>query len=138
MSQLDWIILIVTLIAIVAYGLYRSKTSKDLDGYFLSNRTLPWYIVLLSIMGTQASAVTFLSAPGQAYTDGMRFVQYYFGLPIAMVVLCITFVPIFRKLKVYTAYHFYKAIHQQTYTAFGNRACSKVAAYLALVCSKIR
>jgi SSS family transporter len=106
MSQLDWIILAVTLITIVAYGLYKSSTSRDLDGYFLSNRTLPWYIVLLSIMGTQASAVTFLSAPGQAYTDGMRFVQYYFGLPIAMVVLCITFVPNFRKLKIYTAYQF--------------------------------
>src|SRR4051812_22695076 len=106
MSQLDWIILVLTLIAIVGYGLYKSRTSKDLDGYFLSNRSLPWYIVLLSIMGTQASAVTFLSAPGQAYTDGMRFVQYYFGLPLAMVVLCITFVPIFKKLKVYTAYEF--------------------------------
>lgn len=106
MSQLDWIVLGVTLIVIVAYGLYKSTTTKDLDGYFLSNRTMPWYLILLSIMGTQASAITFLSAPGQAYTDGMRFVQYYFGLPLAMVVLCITFVPIFHKLKVYTAYEY--------------------------------
>jgi len=106
MSTADWIILAITLIAIIAYGLYKSSASKDLDGYFLSNRSMPWWLVLLSIMGTQASAVTFLSAPGQAYTDGMRFVQYYFGLPIAMVLLCITLVPIFHKLKVYTAYEY--------------------------------
>ena len=106
MSQLDWIVLIVTLLAIITYGLYKSRTSRNLDGYFLSNRSLPWGLVLLSIMGTQASAITFLSAPGQAYTDGMRFVQYYFGIPLAMVVICIFFVPIFRKLKVYTAYEY--------------------------------
>lgn len=106
MSKLDWMVLVVTLVAIVAYGLYKSRTSKNLEGYFLSNRTMPWYLVLLSIMGTQASAITFLSAPGQAFTDGMRFVQYYFGLPIAMVVLCVTFVPLFSKLKVFTAYEF--------------------------------
>ncbi|HUR66683.1 MAG TPA: sodium:solute symporter [Chitinophagaceae bacterium] len=106
MSQFDWIVLIVTLLAIISYGLYKSRTSHNLDGYFLSNRSLPWGLVLLSIMGTQASAITFLSAPGQAYTDGMRFVQYYFGIPLAMVVICIFFVPIFRKLKVYTAYEY--------------------------------
>ncbi len=106
MSTIDWIILITTLCGIIIYGVYKSRTTKDLDGYFLSNRSLPWYMVLLSIMGTQASAVTFLSAPGQAYTDGMRFVQYYFGLPLAMIVICIFFVPVFRKLKVYTAYEF--------------------------------
>src|SRR5438270_3286440 len=104
MSRPDWIILIVTLAGIITYGLIKSRTTKNLDGYFLSNRTMHWYLVLLSIMGTQASAITFLSAPGQAYTDGMRFVQYYFGLPLAMIVICIVFVPIFRKLKVYTAY----------------------------------
>jgi solute:Na+ symporter, SSS family len=106
MSQPDWIVLIVTLLAIIFYGLYKSRTSHNLDGYFLSNRSLPWGLVLLSIMGTQASAITFLSAPGQAYTDGMRFVQYYFGIPLAMVVICIFFVPIFSKLKVYTAYEY--------------------------------
>ncbi len=106
MSQLDWIVLVVTLLAIITYGLYKSRTSHNLDGYFLSNRSMPWGLVLLSIMGTQASAITFLSAPGQAYTDGMRFVQYYFGIPLAMVVICIFFVPIFRKLKVYTAYEY--------------------------------
>lgn len=106
MSQLDWIVLIVTLLAIISYGLYKSRTSHNLDGYFLSNRSMPWGLVLLSIMGTQASAITFLSAPGQAYTDGMRFVQYYFGIPLAMVVISIFFVPIYRKLKVYTAYEY--------------------------------
>ena len=106
MNQLDWIVLVVTLLAIISYGLYKSRTSRNLDGYFLSNRSLPWGMVLLSIMGTQASAITFLSAPGQAYTDGMRFVQYYFGIPLAMIVICIFFVPIFSRLKVYTAYEY--------------------------------
>jgi SSS family transporter len=106
MNQLDWIVLVVTLLAIITYGLYKSRTSHNLDGYFLSNRSLPWGLVLLSIMGTQASAITFLSAPGQAYTDGMRFVQYYFGIPLAMIVICIFFVPIFSRLKVYTAYEY--------------------------------
>lgn len=106
MSTLDWIILITTLCTIIIYGIYKSTHTKNLDGYFLSNNSMPWYLVLLSIMGTQASAVTFLSAPGQAYTDGMRFVQYYFGLPIAMIIICIFFVPAFSKLKVYTAYEF--------------------------------
>ncbi len=106
MSRPDWIVLAVTLIGIIAYGLYKSKSTKNLEGYFLSNRSFSSYIILLSVMGTQASAVTFLSAPGQAYTDGMRFVQYYLGLPLAMVVLCITFVPIFHRLKVFTAYEY--------------------------------
>jgi Na+/proline symporter len=106
MSSIDWIVLVATLLGIIAYGLYKSRTAKNLEGYFLSNRSMPWWLVLLSIMGTQASAITFLSAPGQAYTDGMRFVQYYFGLPIAMVIICISFVPLFNKLKVFTAYEF--------------------------------
>jgi SSS family transporter len=106
MSHLDWIVLAISLVAVVVYGVYRSRTSHNLDGYFLSNRSMHWGLILLSIMGTQASAITFISAPGQAYTDGMRFVQYYFGLPIAMVVICIFFVPIFHKLKVYTAYEY--------------------------------
>src|SRR6201985_1194287 len=106
MSRPDWIVLALTLLGMIAYGLYKGRASKDLEGYFLSNRSVPWYMVLLGIMGTQASAVTFLSAPGQAYTDGMRFVQYYFGLPLAMVVLCISFVPVFHRLKVYTAYEY--------------------------------
>lgn len=121
MSSTDWLVLSFTLLAIIGFGLYKSKTSKNLDGYFLSNRSMPWYLVLLSIMGTQASAITFLSAPGQAFTDGMRFVQYYFGLPIAMVVLCITFVPLFNKLKVFTAYEFLEQrfdIKVRSFTSF--------------------
>ncbi len=121
MSWIDWIVLVLTLSGIIAYGLYKGRGSRDLDGYFLSNRMVPWYMVLLGIMGTQASAVTFLSAPGQAYTDGMRFVQYYFGLPLAMVVLCISFVPVFHRLKVYTAYEFLEKrfdIKTRTLTSF--------------------
>ena len=106
MSHLDWIVLVVTLALVIVYGVYKSRTTHNLEGYFLSNRSLPWGLVLLSIIGTQASAITFISAPGQAYTDGMRFVQYYFGLPLAMVVICIAFVPIFHKLKIYTAYQY--------------------------------
>jgi hypothetical protein len=106
MSYIDWIVLLVTLVGMILYGLYRSRSEKNLESYFLMNRSSSWYLILLSIIGTQASAVTFLSAPGQAYTDGMRFVQYYFGLPLAMVVLCITFVPVFQKLKLFTAYEF--------------------------------
>src|SRR5678809_21577 len=121
MSQLDWIILAATLIGIIAYGLYKSRTTHNLDGYFLDNRSMPWGLILLSIMGTQASAITFLSAPGQAYTDGMRFVQYYFGLPLAAVVVCIFFVPIFSRLKVYTAYEYLETrfdVKTRTLTSF--------------------
>ncbi len=121
MSNRDWIVLIITLVFIIAYGVYKSRTSKNLDGYFLSNRDMPWYLVLLSIMGTQASAITFLSAPGQAYSDGMRFVQYYFGLPLAMIIICIVFVPVFNKLKVYTAYEFLENrfdLKTRTFTSF--------------------
>ncbi len=106
MSVLDWIVLVVTLALIIIYGIYKSRTTRDLDGYLLSNRSLPWYVILLSIMGTQASAITFISAPGQAYTDGMRFVQYYFGLPLAAIVISISFIPAFSRLKVYTAYEY--------------------------------
>ena len=106
MSTVDWFVLIITLLAVITYGIYKSKSEKTLDGYFKSSNSMSWFLILLSIMGTQASAITFLSAPGQAYTDGMRFVQYYFGLPLAMVVLCVTFIPIYHKLKVFTAYEF--------------------------------
>lgn len=121
MSTTDWIVLVITLAGIITYGLYKSRTSKNLEGYFLSNRSMPWYLVLLSIMGTQASAITFLSAPGQAFTDGMRFVQYYFGLPLAMIILCITFVPLFNKLKLFTAYEFLEKrfdLKTRTFTSF--------------------
>lgn len=107
MRTIDWVILVASLAFFVIYGLWKSrKKQEDLDGYLLANRDQRWYTVALAIMATQASAITFLSTPGQAYTDGMRFVQFYFGLPIAMVILAITAVPIFHRLKVYTAYEY--------------------------------
>lgn len=106
MSSLDWVVLLGTLAAIILYGIYRSRGRQNMDDYLLAGQSLPWYHVCLSVMATQASAITFLSAPGQAYTDGMRFVQFYFGLPLAMVVLAVTFVPIFHKLRVFTAYEY--------------------------------
>ena len=121
MTYLDWIVLILTLTGIIAYGLYKSRTTHNLAGYFLANRSMGWGLILLSIIGTQASSITFLSAPGQAYTDGMRFVQYYFGLPLAAVVVSIAFVPIFSKLKVYTAYQYLETrfdVKTRTLTSF--------------------
>lgn len=106
MSNLDWTVLIVTLLAIVGYGVYKSRGAQSMQAYLLGNQSLPWYTVCLSVMATQASAITFLSAPGLAYSSGMSFVQFYFGLPLAMIVLCIAFVPIFHRLKVYTAYEY--------------------------------
>ncbi|HOZ87668.1 MAG TPA: sodium:solute symporter [Bacteroidia bacterium] len=99
-------VLCVTLFSIIFYGVWKGRGTKNIEGYLLADRKLPWYHVGLSVMATQASAITFLSAPGQGFTDGLRFVQFYFGLPIAMVVLCITFIPIFHKLKVFTAYEY--------------------------------
>jgi len=106
MSTLDWGVLILTLAGIVMYGIWKSRNAKNIEGYLLADRQLPWYHIGLSVMATQASAITFLSGPGQGFSDGLRFVQFYFGLPLAMVVLCITFVPIFHKLNVYTAYEY--------------------------------
>lgn len=106
MSTIDWTVLIVTLVAVVVYGVFIGRGQKNNESYLKADNKMPWYIVLIGIMATQASAITFLSAPGQAYTDGMRFVQYYFGLPLAMIVICITFIPIFQRLNVYTAYEY--------------------------------
>ncbi len=106
MSNIDWTVLIVTLVAVVVYGVFIGRGQKSNESYLKADNKMPWYIVLIGIMATQASAITFLSAPGQAYTDGMRFVQYYFGLPLAMIVICITFIPIFQRLNVYTAYEY--------------------------------
>ena len=106
MSVIDWAVLILTLVVIVVYGIYKSRGTHNIQGYLLGNQSLPWYHVSLSVMATQASAITFLSAPGLAYSSGMSFVQFYLGLPLAMIVLCITFVPIFHRLKVYTAYEY--------------------------------
>lgn len=104
MKTLDWFVLVSSLTFIVVYGIWKSRGSNNVKGYLLSNNDMKWYTIALSIMATQASAITFLSTPGQAYVDGMRFVQFYLGLPIAMVIISITAVPIFHKLKIYTAY----------------------------------
>ncbi len=106
MSILDWIVLLASLVFIAAYGIYKSRGSKNIESYLKGDNEMPWYSVGFSIMATQASAITFLSAPGQAYMDGMRFVQFYFGLPIAMIIISTVFLPIYYKLKVYTAYEF--------------------------------
>jgi solute:Na+ symporter, SSS family len=106
MQKIDWIILSATLLFIVVYGVYKTKGSKNVEEYILGNKQTNWWTVGLSVMATQASAITFLSTPGQAYHDGMGFVQFYFGLPIAMVVICFTFIPIYNRLKVYTAYEY--------------------------------
>ncbi len=106
MQQIDWIVLSVTLLFIVFYGVWKTRGSQNVEDYILANNETPWYVVGLSVMATQASAITFLSTPGQAYHDGMGFVQFYFGLPIAMVVISITFIPIYHRLKVFTAYEY--------------------------------
>ncbi|HNW60159.1 MAG TPA: sodium:solute symporter [bacterium] len=106
MRTLDWIVLFAFLAFIALYGLWRGRRARTAEGYLLAGRSLRWQTVLFSIMATQASAITFLSTPGQAYADGMRFIQFYFGLPLAMVVLSITVVPLFHRLKVYTAYEY--------------------------------
>jgi solute:Na+ symporter, SSS family len=105
-SRLDWIVLCGALAFVVLYGLWKSRGHKNAEGYLLSSHDMRWYTICLSVMATQASAITFLSLPGQAYMDGMRFVQFYLGLPLAMVVLSVTVVPIFHRLKVFTAYEY--------------------------------
>lgn len=106
MQQIDWIVLILALLFIVVYGVWKTQGSKNVNDYILGSNETPWFTVGISVMATQASAITFLSTPGQAFNDGMGFVQFYFGLPIAMVIICYTFIPIYHKLKVYTAYEY--------------------------------
>ncbi|MBV8517419.1 MAG: sodium:solute symporter [Acidobacteria bacterium] len=106
MSALDWLVLAATLLAIVAYGVWKGRRQRRLEQYLLADRQMRWYTIALSVMATQASAITFLSTPGQAYSDGMRFVQFYLGLPVAMVILSITAVPIYHRLRVFTAYEY--------------------------------
>jgi SSS family solute:Na+ symporter len=106
MQQIDWIILVITLLFIVIYGVWKTKGSKNVNDYILGNNETPWFTVGISVMATQASAITFLSTPGQAFNDGMGFVQFYFGLPLAMVIICYTFIPIYHKYKVFTAYEY--------------------------------
>lgn len=106
MVLLDWIVLLGTLLFIVIYGTWKTRGSKNIEGYLMGSHDMKWYTIGLSVMATQASAITFLSTPGQAYEDGMRFVQFYFGLPLAMVILSVTIIPIFYRLKVFTAYEY--------------------------------
>jgi len=106
MGGLDWIILASTLLFIVIYGVWKTKGSKNVDDYVRGGNDSKWWTIGLSVMATQASAITFLSTPGQAFHDGMGFVQFYFGLPIAMIIICIVFVPLYHRMKVYTAYEF--------------------------------
>ena len=106
MSYLDWTILFGTLLTIAGYGIYKTYGPKDMDKYIRGGNDSNWLTIGLSIMATQASAITFLSTPGQAYSDGMRFIQFYFGLPVAMIIICVVFLPIYYKLKIYTAYEY--------------------------------
>ena len=106
METIDWIVLSGTLLFIVGYGVWKTKGSQNVEDYVAGGRDSKWWTIGLSVMATQASAITFLSTPGQAFHDGMGFVQFYFGLPLAMIIICIVFVPIYHKLKVYTAYEF--------------------------------
>src|SRR3954452_6333199 len=106
LSVFDWVVLAGALCFFTLYGLWRGRGSDTVDKYLLAGQTMPWYAMALSIMATQASAVTFISTTGQSYVDGMRFVQFYFGLPFAIVILCFTAVPLFHRAKVYTAYEY--------------------------------
>ncbi|MBR9922907.1 MAG: sodium:solute symporter [Bacteroidetes bacterium] len=106
MHFIDWIIMLATLLGIVAFGIWKTRNVDNVRSYLLGDKDLPWWTIGLSIMATQASAITFLSTPGQAYEDGMRFAQFYFGMPVAMVILCIFFLPIYYRLNVYTAYEY--------------------------------
>ncbi|MHA7944522.1 sodium:solute symporter family protein [Formosa sp. 3Alg 14/1] len=106
METLDWIILIGTLLAIVGYGTWKTRGSQNVQDYIRGGNQAQWWTIGLSVMATQASAITFLSTPGQAFNDGMGFVQFYFGLPIAMIIICMVFIPLYHRLKVYTAYEF--------------------------------
>lgn len=109
MTGIDWLVLFLTLIAIVAYGVWKTRGSKDIQGYLLGDYNDKWWTIGISVMATQASAITFLSTPGQAFDDGMGFIQLYFGLPLAMVIISVVFIPLYYRLKVYTAYEFLEA-----------------------------
>jgi SSS family solute:Na+ symporter len=106
LNYLDWFILFGTILVIVLYGTWKTRGAKNIDGYLKGDNTMKWWMIGVSIMATQASAITFLSTPGQAIEDGMRFIQFYFGLPLAMVIISVTMVPIYYRLKVYTAYEY--------------------------------
>src|SRR5712671_1980347 len=121
MRPLDWLVVFVYLAWIVGDGLRRSKNTNQVEGYFLANRSLPWWAVGLSVMATQISAITLVGTTGQAYATGLRFVQFYFGLPIAMIILSLTVVPFFTRARVYTAYEYLEQrfdVRTRTATSF--------------------
>src|SRR5687767_15414427 len=106
MQFLDWAVVVVYLVYVIWDGIRMTKHSNEVEGYFLANRSLPWWAVGLSVMATQLSAITLTGTTGQAYADGMRFIQFYFGLPVAMIILSVTVVPFFHRARVYTAYEY--------------------------------
>ncbi|MBA2602919.1 MAG: sodium:solute symporter, partial [Acidobacteria bacterium] len=106
MHPIDWLIVVVYITWIVWDGLRRTKASTEIEGYFLANRSLPWWAVGLSVMATQLSAITLVGTTGQGYADGLRFVQFYYGLPLAMIILSVTLVPFFHRARVFTAYEY--------------------------------
>ncbi len=120
MRPLDWVVLVGSGLFVILFALYRSRGSNTVDRYLLAGKTMPWYAMALSIMATQASAITFISTTGQSYVDGMRFVQFYFGLPIAMVILAATVVPVFHKTRVYTAYEYLESRFDSKTRALGS------------------
>src|SRR5205823_14476255 len=106
MRLVDWLVVLACLVWIVYDGLKRSTATNEVEGYFLANRSLPWWAVGLSVMATQLSAITLVGTTGQAYADGLRFIQFHFGLPLAMIILSVTLVPFFYRAKVFTAYEY--------------------------------
>ena len=121
MSLFDWIVMGLTMAVVIGYGIWKTSNSKNIEGFLLGGNEAKWWTVGLSVMATQASAITFLSTPGQAYNDGLGFVQFYLSLPIAMIIICVTFIPIFYKLKVYTAYEYLETrfdVKTRTLTSF--------------------
>ena len=106
MTSIDWLVLLTTLLLIVAYGIWQTRGSRNIHGFLLGNKSQRWWTIGLSVMATQASAITFLSTPGQGFESGMGFVQFYFGLPLAMIIIAVVFIPLYYKLQVYTAYEF--------------------------------
>ena len=121
MNWLDWVVLFLTLFLIVAYGSWKTRKNNNLEGYLKGNNTENWMTIGLSIMATQASAITFLSTPGLAYDEGMKFVQFYFGLPLAMIIISAFFLPIYYRLRVYTAYEYLEQrfdVRVRSFTAF--------------------
>ena len=120
MSTIDWLVMFGSLLAIAIYGIYKTRSVHTAQSYLQGDNEKKWWEIGLSVMATQASAITFLSVPGQAYDDGLRFIQFYFGLPLAMIVIAVFFIPMYYKLKVYTAYEFLEQrfdVKTRTFTA---------------------